>query len=84
MPAGTDVLTWWGHLAHAEVADDLPLTIDLPHEEMYGEVFDIPAPDELVFISWLGAGRPIRLVRPLAVGRDQRLIEHLCRTWLGD
>ena len=118
--AQTDVLTWWGHLAHEEVADDivdrvqrrvlegmglivlhsghmskifrrlmgttcdlkwredglperiwvvnpghpvaddLPLWIDLPQEEMYGEVFDIPAPDELVFISWFAGGEVFR------------------------
>ena len=34
--------------------------IDLPHEEMYGEPFDIPAPDELVFISWFKGGEVFR------------------------
>ena len=118
--AETDVLTWWGHMAHGEVkdeiaarvakrvwagmglivlhsghmskpfmrlmgtgcdlkwreageneriwvvepghpiADGLPEHFDLPHEEMYGERFDIPAPDQLVFISWFKGGDVFR------------------------
>ena len=118
--ANTDVLVWWGHMAHGEVKDDivervharvmagmgmvvlhsghfskifkklmgtgcdlkwreageneriwvinpghqiargLPEFIDLPEEEMYGEHFDIPAPDELVFISWFKGGEVFR------------------------
>ena len=34
--------------------------IDLPHTEMYGELFDIPEPDELVFISWFEGGEVFR------------------------
>ncbi|WP_026678312.1 ThuA domain-containing protein [Fictibacillus gelatini] len=116
----TDVLIWWGHLAHHEVEDrvvkkvqnrvldgmglivlhsghfskifktlmgtscDLkwreaneterlwvadpshPITegigefIQLEKEEMYGEHFDIPAPDELVLISWFEGGEVFR------------------------
>ena len=118
--AGTDVLTWWGHLAHAEVQDEIvervkarvldgmglimlhsgqgskifrslmgttcnvksrvaaekerlwvmqpghPIVeglgeyIELPHTEMYGERFDIPAPDELIFVSWFAGGEVFR------------------------
>jgi trehalose utilization protein len=118
--AETDVLTWWGHMAHGDVkdeiaarvakrvlagmglivlhsghmskpfmrlmgtgcdlkwreageneriwvvepghpvADGLPEYFDLPHEEMYGERFDIPAPDQLVFISWFKGGDVFR------------------------
>ena len=119
--AETDVLTWWGHMAHGEVKDEIarprgqtrprrhgpdraalrphvetlpaldghlrrpqmarsrrkrapvgastpatpspqacPNTFDLPHEEMYGEHFDIPAPDELVFVSWFKGGEVFR------------------------
>jgi trehalose utilization protein len=118
--ADTDVLTWWGHLAHAEVDDavvervhrhvlagmglvvlhsghwskifgrlmgttctlrwrsehdrELVWTVDpthpiargIPHpmiideDEMYGEFFDIPAPDELVFLSTFTGGEVIR------------------------
>lgn len=34
--------------------------IVLDHEEMYGEHFDIPAPDELVFASWFQGGEVFR------------------------
>ncbi len=116
----TDVLTWWGHMAHSEVKDEivervyqrvlggmglivlhsghfakifrklmgsscglrwreigekervwvvnpghpiaagLPEYFEIPHEEMYGEHFDIPTPDELVFISWFAGGEVFR------------------------
>jgi trehalose utilization protein len=116
----TDVLTWWGHAAHGEVADEvvdrvhrrvlegmglvclhsaheskifkrlmgtscalkwresgekeriwiverghpiasgLPEHFELPREEMYGETFDIPAPDALVMISWFAGGEVFR------------------------
>jgi trehalose utilization protein len=116
----TDVLTWWGHLAHDKVddavvtrvkqrvldgmglivlhsahlskiftrlmgtrcnlrwreADDrevlwtvapnhpiargVPQPIVLPRHEMYGEFFDIPPPDELVFISSFSGGEVFR------------------------
>jgi trehalose utilization protein len=118
--AKTDVLTWWGHLAHGEVRDEIvervqqrvlagmglivlhsghfskifkrlmgascdlkwreanererlwvvepghPIAeglgeyFDIPHEEMYGERFDIPAPDELVLVSWFAGGEVFR------------------------
>ena len=118
--AQTDVLIWWGHQAHAAVADEVvdrvharvldgmgliclhsshfskifkklmgttcnlkwreigenerlwvvepghPIAdgvgqyIDIPHEEMYGEFFDIPEPDTLVFISWFPGGEVFR------------------------
>ena len=116
----TDVLLWWGHLAHQEVCDKVvdkvqervlegmglivlhsahfskifrklmgttcdlkwreigekerlwvvepghPIVegigeyIELPETEMYGERFDIPAPDTLVFISWFAGGEVFR------------------------
>jgi trehalose utilization protein len=34
--------------------------LDLPDEEMYGEYFDIPAPDELVLVSWFESGEVFR------------------------
>lgn len=33
---------------------------ELPHEEMYGEHFDIPEPEELVLISWFEGGEVFR------------------------
>lgn len=116
----TDVLLWWGHMAHKEVADQtvdrvqqrvldgmglmvlhsghysrpfqrlmgtgcglswreigererlwvvdpghpiaagLPKYIEVEHAEMYGEHFDVPAPDELVFVSWFQGGEVFR------------------------
>ncbi|MBO5215854.1 MAG: ThuA domain-containing protein [Clostridia bacterium] len=34
--------------------------IDIEHEEMYGEPFSIPAPDELVLVSWFRGGEVMR------------------------
>ncbi|MCL7419272.1 MAG: ThuA domain-containing protein, partial [Halalkalicoccus sp.] len=34
--------------------------IELPDSEMYGERFDIPAPDTLVFTSWFEGGEVFR------------------------
>ena len=42
------------------IAKDLPEYFELEHEEMYGEHFDIPAPDELVFVSWFAGGDVFR------------------------
>lgn len=33
---------------------------EIPHEEMYGEHFDIPDPDELIFVSWFAGGEVFR------------------------
>lgn len=116
----TDVLLWWGHLAHAEVSDAIvervhqrildgmgfialhsahyskifrrlmgttcglkwreaddserlwvtapghPIVegideaLDIEREEMYGEFFDIPQPETLVFVSWFTGGEVFR------------------------
>ncbi|MCF3651231.1 ThuA domain-containing protein [Synoicihabitans lomoniglobus] len=118
--AATDVLLWWGHMAHGEVSDEVvakvqrrvlegmglivlhsahyskifqrlmgttcslkwreatdkerlwniapshPITaglgeyFELPREEMYGEPFGIPEPDQLLFISWFTGGEVFR------------------------
>jgi trehalose utilization protein len=42
------------------IAAGLPDTFELAHEEMYGERFDVPTPDELVFISWFEGGDVFR------------------------
>jgi trehalose utilization protein len=34
--------------------------IEIEHEEMYGERFDIPAPEALVFVSWFTGGEVFR------------------------
>lgn len=116
----TDVLMWWGHIAHGDVLDETvdrvqkrvlegmglivlhsghlskifrrlmgtsgnlrwrdigekerlwvvnpyhPITagigkyIELPQAEMYGEHFDIPEPEELIFIGWYAGGEVFR------------------------
>ncbi len=116
----TDVLTWWGHVAHGEVSDEIvdrvhrrvldgmgiiimhsghfskifvrlmgtscglswreaaekerlwvvdpshPIAqgvgkfIQLENTEMYGEHFDVPKPDQLVFVSWSEGGEVFR------------------------
>jgi trehalose utilization protein len=33
---------------------------EVPHSEMYGEFFDIPQPDEQIFISWFPGGEVFR------------------------
>jgi trehalose utilization protein len=42
------------------IAKGVPEYIDIEHEEMYGEFFDIPEPDELVFIGWFAGGEVFR------------------------
>lgn len=118
----TDVLIWWGHMAHHEVSDEIVekvhrrITIEgmglivlhsghaskiftrlcgtpsnllswresgdlervwvvnpahpiaagiddffeIPHTETYSEHFNIPQPDELIFISWYSGGEVLR------------------------
>ena len=116
----TDVLVWWGHMAHGEVREEIVQRVktrvlegmglivlhsghyakvfkallgttcslkwresgdkerlwnvnpshpiasglgnlfEIPAEEMYGEPFGIPAPDELIFISWFSGGEVFR------------------------
>lgn len=34
--------------------------IELPHEEMYGERFDIPTPEKVIFLSWFEGGEVFR------------------------
>lgn len=68
---GTNCHLTWREAAEKErlwnVLPNHPITvglskdyIELPHEEMYGEHFDIPDPDELVFISWFEGGEVFR------------------------
>ena len=42
------------------IAFNIPPYIELEKSEMYGEPFDIPDPDELVFISWYQGGEVMR------------------------
>jgi trehalose utilization protein len=42
------------------IAQGIPHPFIIPEQEMYGEFFDIPAPDELVFISTFSGGEAFR------------------------
>lgn len=42
------------------IVDGIGEYIEIPNEEMYGERFEIPAPDTLVFISWFEGGEVFR------------------------
>lgn len=42
------------------IAQGVPACFVLEHEEMYGEFFDIPQPDELVFAGWFRGGELFR------------------------
>lgn len=42
------------------IVEGLGECIELEYEEMYGEHFDIPEPDELVFVSWFTGGEVFR------------------------
>lgn len=42
------------------IVDGIGEYIELPVEEMYGEFFDIPEPDELIMISWFTGGEVFR------------------------
>lgn len=68
---GTNCHLKWREAAEKErlwvVSPGHPITAGLKsdhilidHEEMYGEHFDIPEPDELVFVSWFEGGEVFR------------------------
>jgi trehalose utilization protein len=42
------------------IAQGLGEHFEVPHEEMYGEFFDIPNPEEIVFLSWFQGGEVFR------------------------
>jgi len=50
----------WTILPGHPIAKDVPEMIELEVEEMYGERFDIPQPDELVFLGWFSGGEVFR------------------------
>jgi trehalose utilization protein len=67
---GTNCSLKWREAAEKErlwnIEPSHPITegigdyFELPNTEMYGERFDIPAPDKLVFISWFQGGEVFR------------------------
>jgi trehalose utilization protein len=52
-------LVWTVSPSHP-IAEGVPPVFSIPRQEMYGEYFDIPAPDELVFISSFSGGEVFR------------------------
>ena len=42
------------------IAEGLPPCFEIEQDEMYGEPFDIPEPDEIVFVSWFQGGEVFR------------------------
>jgi trehalose utilization protein len=50
---------WLIEPAHP-IGAGVPECLELPHVEMYGERFDIPTPDKLVFIGWFEGGEVFR------------------------
>ena len=57
--AGENERIWVVEPGHP-IAEGLGETIEIEHEEMYGERFDIPAPETLVFVSWFKGGEVFR------------------------
>ncbi len=58
-PGGEREVVWTVSPAHP-IAGGVPQPFVIPHQEMYGEFFDIPQPDELVFISSFEGGEVFR------------------------
>jgi trehalose utilization protein len=52
-------LVWTINPTHP-IAKDVPSPISISQQEMYGEYFDIPIPDELIFISSFSGGEVFR------------------------
>jgi trehalose utilization protein len=67
---GTYCSLKWREIGEKErlwnIAPSHPITqgigeyIELPHSEMYGERFDIPEPEQVIFISWFEGGEVFR------------------------
>lgn len=56
---GDEELVWTIDPAHP-IARGVPHPLRIPAQEMYGERFDIPTPDELVFVSGFSGGEVFR------------------------
>ena len=57
--AGEKERIWTVNPAHP-IAAGIPEQFVIESEEMYGEHFDIPAPDDLIFVSWFEGGEVFR------------------------
>ena len=50
----------WNACPAHPIAKGIPESFELEEEEMYGEYFDIPRPDDQVFLSWYRGGEVFR------------------------
>jgi len=50
----------WNLEPNHRITEGIGDYIELPNAEMYGERFDIPTPDRLIFISWFEGGEVFR------------------------
>lgn len=50
----------WCMMPSHPIAAGIPEKIEIPEEEMYGEYFDIPKPDDVVFGGWFSGGQIFR------------------------
>ena len=57
---GNDKERLWVVAPGHPIVEGIGEYIELPGEEMYGEHFDIPAPETLVFVSWFTGGEVFR------------------------
>lgn len=56
----TDKERIWNIAPHHPITQGVGEYFEIPSEEMYGEPFGIPEPDELLFISWFTGGEVFR------------------------
>ncbi len=61
---------WVVNPAHP-IVEGIGEYFELPEEEMYGEHFDIPQPDELLLISWFSGGEVFRSGATFSRGRGK-------------
>lgn len=57
---GKDRERIWNILPSHPITEGIGEYFELEPEEMYGEPFDIPQPDELIFIGWFAGGEVFR------------------------
>lgn len=69
MLLGTSMTLRWKHddrqrifctAPNHQIAQGIPPFFEIPKEEMYGEYFDIPKPDDVIFTSWFESGEVFR------------------------
>jgi len=56
----TDKERVWNLAPNHPITQGLGEYFEIPRHEMYGERFDIPEPDELIFVSWFTGGNVFR------------------------